>query len=1143
MAQAPTRITHPPPRGADKRAYPRIPLRLAAICIGGNGGARLRCEIRNFCAGGLLLVYPPRDPGGWLPVIGDAVEVRARWPEDTSGQTLVLRARIVRAAVDSAGAELLSPDPAMLRVLVRCAESQRAARRDATTVAPSKPDPATAKALLTACRDHVLAASARLVDDAISQIIAELSTGGAAGLTSAGGQQARAVFAGMLRSEHTDLAKRFVAAVAAHNADDRKPAEPVASQPLSLLGNDELEEWLSVGEIANHVETRVGTPLGDLERRLGHLTGKTIDHQNNPFGPQVFAEAFQALVEHLQPARGVRQTCYQVFKLLLTGWMETLCRELNTLLMERGVLPEISRKIVRREQRSGGAAATPAAKIAPGATTEASPASHDGHDGDGAGGGSGQDLYAIVRDIRRLRQQFGHADIAPTIADGTPSAAALGADEIIAALSRLSSIPRDAAGSHAAARPLRERVLGAVGNAVEGGQRLAPREDGIIDVADTLFASLHNDGLVGSSVQPWLRRLEVPLLKLALHDDTIFTDRAHAAREVVNRIARLELRDGADGGAGDALRREVDRLVDAVSAEEQPDPAAFAKALKKLDLLIRVQNGAYAENLREVIASCEAEPAPATVPDSANLDEQQREWLRRIGRMKVGDWVLFATDPARPQRLRLAWISKGRERYVFVNVLGLKEASRDAGDLARAFASGEAAIIESADEPALDRAQYAMLQNLHRQLLHETTHDALTGLLNRQEFERRLQLALDRSRAAGVPHGLIHLDLAQFSAINTVCGHETGDRVLCGIADLLRAAGDGSTIARLGSDEFGLLLPGSDGASTQAFADRLLASMRDYRYHWGDEARTITGGFGIVDLAGFDSVSELLQAAESSCRAARSAGVNRYHVYTPDSASRSEHNDTLMWLNRIDRALAEGTLELRCQRIMPVDARDMTATPHHREVLLGVTDENGELISPQRFIITAEHYQRMPAIDRWVVSTMLRYIAAHRERLEQTGGFAINLSGCSISDETFRDFLREEIARSGAPMAHVCFEITETAGITSLSDAAEFITAMRETGCRFSLDDFGSGLSSYVYLKNLPVDYLKIDGNFVRGMDENPADYAVVRSITEIGHFMGKKIIAESVENDAVLGMLREIGVDYVQGYAIERPIRLRDLG
>ncbi len=1139
-------MTRQPPRGADKRAYPRIPLRLAATCIGANGGAQVRCEIRDFCAGGLLLTWQPQDSGDWFPVVGDEVEVRARWPEGPNGVDIRLRARMVRTTADSAGVALLAPDPAALRVLIRCAESWRTTRRASPAVPPSRPDPAAAKQLLTTCRERVLAASARLIEDALKQLIAEMSAGGAAVLTSAGGQQARAVFANMLRSERTDLVKRFVSTVTAHIDEERKPAEPAASQPLSLLGNDELEEWLSVGEIANHVESRVGAPLTDLERRLAELTGKTIDHQNNPFSPHVFAEAFQEVVEHLQPARDVRQACNEIFKPLLAGWMESLCRDLNALLIERGVLTEISHRIVRHDHRAAGAGPADAAAHAEAATSGAGADPAGGHaPGADTVTGMDRDLYQIVQDIRRLRRQYGHAEAAPARPDDglAPSVVVLGADEIIAALSRGNAASSAADAGGVRSMPLRERVLGLVGDPDSGQSRLGAREDGIIDVADTLFSSLHNDGLVGSSVQPWLRQLEVPLLKLALRDDTILTDRGHAAREVINRIARLELREGADGGAGDALRREVDRLVEAVSVGEHPDPAAFEKALKKLDLLIRVQNEAYAENLREVIERCETETDVPVVADDASVDAATREWMRRLGRMKTGDWVLFSTRPARSQRLRLAWISKDRGRYVFVNVLGLREASLDAPALARAFASGEAAIIESADEPALDRAQYTMLQNLHRQLLHETTHDALTGLLNRQEFERRLQLALDRTSAAGIPHGLLHLDLAQFSAINTICGNETGDRVLRGIADLLRVAGAPVTVARIGSDEFGILLAEQDEAQTQSFAENLLASLRDYRYHWGDEERTVAAGIGVVGLAGFDSVASLMQAAELSCRAARSAGVNRYHVHHPDSVTQSEHSETLMWLNRIDRALAEGSLELRCQRIMPVDARDMMATPHHSEILLGVTDEHGALVSPQRFIITAEHYQRMPAIDRWVVSTMLRYIADHRDRLGTIGGFAINLSGCSISDEAFREFLRAEINASGAPMEHVCFEITETAGITSLSDAAEFITSMRETGCSFSLDDFGSGLSSYVYLKNLPVDYLKIDGNFVRAMDENPADYAVVRSITEIGHFMGKKIIAESVENDAVLTMLREIGVDYVQGYAIERPIRLRELG
>lgn len=1148
MAQARPQTTDTRPRGADKRAYPRIPVRLAATCISGAGGAKRTCTIHNFCAGGLLMSFVSRDRGDYLPVVGDLVVVQAIWPEGSKGQTVRFEARIMRADPDSAGVALINPDPAALRALNRCAEAQRGQRNSTADTGSARPDLATADALMTACRERILGSSSRLAEDFINQIISEFSGLGRQSGT-IGEQQGRFEFMDRIRKERTSLVQQFLHAIGEGigkaKAPDRTQRQETTQGALTLLGNEELEEWLSVSEITNHVESRLAGALTDLEHRLGHLTGKPVDHQNNPFGPQLFAEAFQELIEALHPAQSIRQTCFQVFKLLLTGWMETLCRDLNGLLIEGGILSEIKRNIVRNDSSR-----PPQPDVRTATSSKMPPGTHSDYTAVNGDTPRSRDLYEIVQDLRRLQHQYGHRAIVDDLTPTSTAAAAriVSPDEIISALS---SLPIGAAagvdtGSGTGNLPdLRKQLMAVIASTGSGGQniQLGVRETGIIDVADTLFSSMLQDGMVGGSVRGWLQRLEAPLVKLAIQDDKIFIDRSHASREVVNKIAQLKLQEIGSTGNSTALQREVDKLVDAIGTEDKPDLATFKKALKKLDLLIRVQNESYAENLKEVLASCDSDPQPRPDTTIDDLADDDRLWLKRVSRMKVGDWVLFAGDPSKPQRLRLAWVSNDGERYVFVNVLGLKASACDRVALARSFALGEAMIMDSADEPALDRAQYSMLQNLHRQLLHETTHDHLTGLLNRLEFERRLQLALDKSRSAGLPHSLFHLNLAQFNVINNLCGHEIGDQVLREIAGLLReAARENAQIARMGSDEFCILLK-MDGPDTPlAVAQRLLDAIRGYRYRWREESRTVSAGLGVVNIDDFTGVSELLQAAESSCRAARSQGMNQVQFYKPDDTGIASRNDAFKWLNRIDRALSEGSLELRCQRIMPINAQDMLDKPHHSEILLGITDDDGALISPQQFIITAEHYQRMPAIDRWVVGTMLRYIVENLEHMNEIGGFAINLSGCSLSDESFKDFIREEIAKTGAPMEYVCFEITETAGITSLSDAADFIMEIRKTGCRFSLDDFGSGHSSYVYLKNLPVDYLKIDGGFVRNMDNNPADYAVVKSVTEIGRFMGKKIIAESVESEAVLAQLREIGVDYVQGYAIERPMRLRDL-
>jgi EAL domain-containing protein (putative c-di-GMP-specific phosphodiesterase class I) len=248
------------------------------------------------------------------------------------------------------------------------------------------------------------------------------------------------------------------------------------------------------------------------------------------------------------------------------------------------------------------------------------------------------------------------------------------------------------------------------------------------------------------------------------------------------------------------------------------------------------------------------------------------------------------------------------------------------------------------------------------------------------------------------------------------------------------------------------------------------------------------------------------------------------------------------WVTQLDQAVDDGRLILNCQRITPIQNGEDTTDATHYEILLTMQDELGDVMPPSEFILAAETYNRVTVIDRWVVEHVLQWMSDHRDELDYFGGFAINVSGHSVNDETFADFVLDQFSRCQAPTSKVCFEITETAAIANLDNARDFMNRMKIIGCRFSLDDFGTGLSSYSYLRNLPVDFVKIDGVFVKDLASSPGDYAVVRSINEIGHYMGKKTIAEFVEDDEILAQLREIGVDFAQGYGIEKPLLLSDL-
>ena len=437
--------------------------------------------------------------------------------------------------------------------------------------------------------------------------------------------------------------------------------------------------------------------------------------------------------------------------------------------------------------------------------------------------------------------------------------------------------------------------------------------------------------------------------------------------------------------------------------------------------------------------------------------------------------------------------------------------------------------------PAVDRElrEAAVRHERHQAealLRHQASHDALTGLINRSEFERRLEGALREARDLGRRHALCYLDLDQFKVVNDTCGHRAGDELLKQLVVQLRCCiRESDTLARLGGDEFGLLLENCSLESAEKAAANLLERVRRFRFAWLGTTFEVGVSIGLVpiDLSSGD-VAGLLSAADVACYTAKDLGRNRVHVYRTDDAEVTRRRGEMDWVSRVKGALREDRFRLYAQPI--VSTRDGRTLD--REVLLRLEDDRGGLVLPDAFIPAAERYGVMPAIDRWVVEQVAASCGRWQREFPGTG-CSINLSGASVNDDGFLRFLRRTVEASGLSPRTVCFEITETAAIVNLSKAAHFIRELKGIGCRFALDDFGSGLSSFGYLKNLPVDYVKIAGGFVRGLLDDPVDAAMVEAIHKIGHVMGLQTIAEHVEHEALLPRLREIGVDYAQGDAI----------
>lgn len=426
-------------------------------------------------------------------------------------------------------------------------------------------------------------------------------------------------------------------------------------------------------------------------------------------------------------------------------------------------------------------------------------------------------------------------------------------------------------------------------------------------------------------------------------------------------------------------------------------------------------------------------------------------------------------------------------------------------------------------------------RELNRRLSYHASHDILTGLVNRREFEHRLERALKSSGANETSYVVCYVDLDQFKIINDTCGHAAGDAVLGQAGTLLKSKVRWrDTLSRIGGDEFGMLLESCSLDEALRTAEALREAVRNFRFTWEDRTFRLGASIGVVPItADTGDVASLMSAAESACQAAKEFGRNRVHSFEENDIDLMRRRREMQWASRINAALEEGRFDIYRQLIRPLQEDEDGL---HYEILLRMRDEAGKIISPDNFIAAAERYGLMPTIDRWVIQHTFRWLVTSADERQKLALCAINLSGQSLGDDKFLPYVIEEFHSSGLDASKICFEITETAAIASFSQANRFIRALKELGCKFSLDDFGTGMSSFGYLKHFPVDYLKIDGSFVKEILRDPIDREMVRSINEIGHLTGKKTIAEFAENDEIIEMLRNLGVDYAQGYGVSMP-------
>ncbi|MGV6853139.1 MAG: EAL domain-containing protein [bacterium] len=421
---------------------------------------------------------------------------------------------------------------------------------------------------------------------------------------------------------------------------------------------------------------------------------------------------------------------------------------------------------------------------------------------------------------------------------------------------------------------------------------------------------------------------------------------------------------------------------------------------------------------------------------------------------------------------------------------------------------------------------------------HEASHDALTGLCNRRRFEEKIQDLLINMEYRQGHHVLCYLDLDQFKIVNDTCGHMAGDELLKQIAMLIKdCLNKDNVLARLGGDEFGVLIKNQHLAEALEIMHKVQSQVRKYRFAWQSKRFEIGVSIGVVAISSAaDTLAGLLTAADMACYAAKDAGRNRIHVFEPDDEQLVKRSSEMQWAGKVTDAIDHEKFVIFWQKIEPL--KEELHGWQHWEILLRMNGSDGALILPDQFISAAERYNLMPKLDRWVIKQVFsqfnHLFSQHKEQSKIT--LAINLSGVSMADEQLQQYIVDCANEYKVPLQAICFEVTETAAISHLHKAQEFMHALHKRGCRFSLDDFGSGLSSFTYLKKLPVDYIKIDGSFVINMVNDPVDKAMVEAVVHMGKVMGLQTIAEWVEDEETYALLKQIGVSYAQGFVIDKP-------
>lgn len=705
--------------------------------------------------------------------------------------------------------------------------------------------------------------------------------------------------------------------------------------------------------------------------------------------------------------------------------------------------------------------------------------------------------------------------------------------------------------------PLRQRLLASLQACRGDTEQLCIPEQRLddVDFLEQILTTITEDPLVGEDAKLWIRRLAIPLGQTTIMDEQFLSSQSHPANQLINQIAQIKPALFAEGGKdAHEIVAEVNRIIEQIEGEQSIDVRTFAAVQGQLAAVLSQQEALYAANVAQVVKAREAQQAfvkarqkaakemnPVVRTHARPIPDEWLGWLTQAKRLKVGDVVTLGVGSHDPRRGTLAWVGDGHNPCVFVDELGKKLATLSLQELAMQLHRGSLTMAAASPGAVVDRAVYASLRKIHERIEHYATHDAVTGLLNLKEFHRYLAQALEEVSDGKRQHVLCWLRLEVDPPFISEQAPLAKEELLRRSSEVLRQNfSTNAILARTGDDAFGALLEDCEEPDGYRLAETLRRAMQRYRVAWRGQTFFVTAHVGLVPVVGGNhTVAGLLAAVNQRCAPITDKDKQPDDVREAESAPSICPGNNGHRPIEVERLPAESRLRLTCQRIEPIN-NAQSENPHY-QVVLCLEDHHGNLLPVKDIGSTAWHRKHLPVLDRQIVAQVFRWLGTHKSALRGLGSLAIDLSAQSLADEHFTDYLIEQFTESKVPPGKICFEITEKSVVASLTSASSLIRTVKEFGCRFALDDFGSADASYGFMKELPFNYIKINGMFVKDIMESSSDFAVVKSINEIGHFMGKKTVAKNVDTEEVFQRVCDIGVDYAQGRWIENRSRADD--